>query len=146
MWTITRKYSFAAAHRLEGHPKCGRLHGHNYVVTVGLRQDLLEHDGWIMDYAQLDVVVKPIIEELDHRYIVSSENIAASDPYALVAIHQGDAAQPMISRSTAELLARWIAVEVRGALKLIGIEPFTIFVEVAETEKSSALFVLEEAY
>jgi 6-pyruvoyl-tetrahydropterin synthase len=28
------KREFAAAHIIEGHPKCGRMHGHNYMLLV----------------------------------------------------------------------------------------------------------------
>ncbi|HLE81832.1 MAG TPA: 6-carboxytetrahydropterin synthase, partial [Dehalococcoidia bacterium] len=41
--SITKTYWFSAAHMLVGHPKCGRMHGHNYRVDVTVAADL--HSG-----------------------------------------------------------------------------------------------------
>ncbi|AGK58017.1 hypothetical protein HYPDE_31713 [Hyphomicrobium denitrificans 1NES1] len=66
---VTATYSFEAAHFLpkvpEGH-KCRRLHGHNYRVDVTVAGGL-DARGFVLDYAELDAVVQPIIDELDHR-------------------------------------------------------------------------------
>lgn len=68
---ISATYSFEAAHRLpfvpDGH-KCKRLHGHNYRIDVSVEGGLDER-GFVVDYAELDGVVQPIIEELDHCYL-----------------------------------------------------------------------------
>jgi 6-pyruvoyltetrahydropterin/6-carboxytetrahydropterin synthase len=66
---ITATYTFEAAHFLpkvhDGH-KCRRLHGHNYRVDVSVTGGLDER-GFVLDYAELDGIVQPIIDELDHR-------------------------------------------------------------------------------
>lgn len=66
---VTATYSFEAAHFLpkvpEGH-KCRRLHGHNYRVDVSVAGGL-DARGFVLDYAELDAIVQPIIDELDHR-------------------------------------------------------------------------------
>ena len=139
-WTISRKYNFSAAHRLEGHPKCGRLHGHNYEVEVLVSVMKLPVEGWIMDYAQLDALVKPVIEELDHRYIVSDENAAMLCPYVPIAYERGDAARVPIERSTAELLSEWLRGEVYSALKLMDLTDASVTVQVRESEKSGATY------
>lgn len=85
MTRISRTYTFSAAHRIEGHPKCGRLHGHNYILTVEVSGEIRE-DGMVLDYGELDVIVKPVVEAMDHRYIVSRTNRNAGDPYLLAAV------------------------------------------------------------
>lgn len=71
---IGKQYSFSAAHQLplvpDGHP-CKRLHGHNYVVQVEFRGEIAPKDGFCgnLDFADLDKVVKPIIERLDHQFL-----------------------------------------------------------------------------
>lgn len=66
---VTAQYSFEAAHFLpkvpEGH-KCRRLHGHNYRIDVSIAGPLDER-GFVVDYAELDAVVQPLIDSLDHR-------------------------------------------------------------------------------
>jgi 6-pyruvoyltetrahydropterin/6-carboxytetrahydropterin synthase len=133
MRTISREYHFSAAHRIEGHPKCGKLHGHNYKVIVNLSGELDDH-GMILDYADLDRVVKPIINQCDHRYLVSQSNEEANDPYATMAFARNEAFALGTQTTTAEELAEFffyaIATQVEGVWS----------VEVQETEKSSAEF------
>lgn len=66
--TIVRTYTFEAAHFLPNvatDHKCGRMHGHSYEVRVGVYGNVL--GGWVMDFADVDAVAKPIIDALDHR-------------------------------------------------------------------------------
>jgi 6-pyruvoyltetrahydropterin/6-carboxytetrahydropterin synthase len=69
MIQITRRYHFEAAHFLpkvpEGH-KCKRMHGHNYEIEVTVAKPLGK-DGFLMDFADLDKLVQPIIDKIDHR-------------------------------------------------------------------------------
>lgn len=69
--TICARYSFEAAHHLpllpDGH-KCKRMHGHNYRLDVSVTGTLDER-GFVMDYAELDAIVQPLINKLDHRLL-----------------------------------------------------------------------------
>ncbi|HLW09192.1 MAG TPA: 6-carboxytetrahydropterin synthase [Fermentimonas sp.] len=87
MFRISKEFSFSAAHSLFGLPDdhpCTRLHGHNYVVTVHLRSDQLNPQGFVRDYNELKVVKDYIDNNLDHRNLndilaplnSSAENIA----------------------------------------------------------------------
>ena len=75
MISIFRRYEFSAMHFLPGHPKCGRWHGHNFRVEVSvsgqikrrLREEFDHKDnGMVLDFWDLDDIVKPLIEGLDH--------------------------------------------------------------------------------
>lgn len=115
MLTISREYWFSSAHRLEGHPKCGRLHGHNYKLVVSLAGPLRE--GMVIDFAQMDVLIKPLVEKLDHMYLVSDENVLWGDPYFDAALENGHAVQLPIIRSTAECIAEWLLKSLTAALE-----------------------------
>lgn len=69
MVTITKTYRFESAHFLpkvpDGH-RCGRVHGHNYRVDVSVSGEPDER-GWVIDFYELDQLMKPIIAALDHR-------------------------------------------------------------------------------
>ena len=70
-YTVERTYHFDAAHRLpqlpSGH-KCHHLHGHTYKVEVAFTGDpnVL---GFVIDYADIDRLVDPVIRALDHKYL-----------------------------------------------------------------------------
>jgi queuosine biosynthesis protein QueD len=138
MYKISREYTFAAAHRIEGHPKCGRLHGHNYKVVVELLLTVLPANGMVMDYGDMDKIIKPIVDEMDHRYLVSRENRNANDPYALIAGQNGDIFDLPTNASTAESLAAYLYSLIANVLRTsdVGVES----VQVDESFKSSATF------
>ncbi len=82
MITISKQYTFDSAHRLctaeeesEAQSsirfgKCGRLHGHTYILTVVVTGDIKVDTGMIMNYFDLDTIVKPYVDDkLDHRYL-----------------------------------------------------------------------------
>lgn len=67
MVKIRKRYTFEAAHTLPLHKgKCARLHGHSYKLEVTLR-GIPHKDGMLMDFAEMDSLLAPILEELDHR-------------------------------------------------------------------------------
>jgi len=132
-YTISRTYWFSAAHRLEGHPKCGRLHGHNYKVTVS-KSGTPGGDGMVLDYGKMDEVIKPLIDNiLDHRYLVSRENVLRDDPYQIIALRLGHASELPITTSTAECLAKWLFDEISKSITVT-------MVQVDETLRSTATY------
>ncbi len=136
IYEISREYSFCAAHQLEGHPKCGRLHGHNYRVAITvLSIDLDPQRGWIMDFGDMDKVVKPVIDSLDHRYIVSDQNRSHNNAYAELAIEKGDAVVVLgLEVSTAECIAKWLHTVLSRAMG------HRMLVEIWETPKNRAAY------
>lgn len=84
---IYKSFSVEAAHRLpnvpEGH-KCARLHGHSFQIQICCRGEVLDKEGWVMDFADIKKVFKPIYDRLDHHYLndipglenPTSENLA----------------------------------------------------------------------
>jgi len=67
---LERDYRFEAAHFLPKVPpghKCGKMHGHSYLVRVAIEGEIGSETGWLIDFADLDAVVKPVIERLDHQ-------------------------------------------------------------------------------
>jgi 6-pyruvoyltetrahydropterin/6-carboxytetrahydropterin synthase len=82
MLTIKREYRFEAGHFLpnvpDGH-KCKRQHGHNYRIEVEVgpkRADaVLNEQGLIVDFWELDKWVKPAIDLVDHRNLNDIEGL-----------------------------------------------------------------------
>jgi len=142
MYTISREYWFSAAHRIEGHPKCGRLHGHNYKVTVAIQSHSLPDNGMLIDYSELDAICKPIIESLDHRYLSSISNMRNDDPYGRIATLRGDAVELHVPASTGEHIAEFLWKRFWDALQesQCRCERGELSVTVSETPKSTALY------
>jgi 6-pyruvoyltetrahydropterin/6-carboxytetrahydropterin synthase len=80
---LTRRYSFAASHRLHSarfseeensriYGKCSNPygHGHNYVIEVSVSGPVDPATGMIANLADLDSFVeRQVLEDFDHRYL-----------------------------------------------------------------------------
>src|ERR1051325_9982811 len=95
---LVKEFSFESAHRLpyvpEGH-KCARLHGHSFRCEVGVRGEVDEGKGWLIDSAEIGDAFEPLRKRLDHYYLNEIEGL---------------------ENATSENLARWIWDRLEGAL------------------------------
>jgi len=70
---LTKKFSFAAAHRLlnyKGKSKCKNLHGHTYLLEVSITGKINKKTGMIVDFEILEEVVNTfVLKKLDHQYV-----------------------------------------------------------------------------
>lgn len=84
---IFKEFTFEAAHHLPYVPeehKCRRLHGHSFQVALHAAGPVGPESGWLMDFAELKELFKPLYDRLDHHYLneieglenPTSENIA----------------------------------------------------------------------
>jgi 6-pyruvoyltetrahydropterin/6-carboxytetrahydropterin synthase len=87
MYELKIVSQFAAAHQLrEFGGKCERLHGHNWKVEVYVEGERLAENGLLIDFKEIKVATKDVLERLDHQFLnelvffesmnPSSENIA----------------------------------------------------------------------
>ncbi len=95
---IYKEFTFEAAHLLpnvpEGH-KCGRLHGHSFMVQIHISGEVDPVSGWIMDFADLKAAFKPIYNRLDHYFLNDIDGL---------------------ENPTSEVLAKWIWSELKPTL------------------------------
>lgn len=74
-WTLTKEFTFEAAHRLPRHDgKCARLHGHSWKMQVEVESPALcesgPKTGMVMDFGDIKAAVAPLVEShLDHHYL-----------------------------------------------------------------------------
>jgi 6-pyruvoyltetrahydropterin/6-carboxytetrahydropterin synthase len=68
---VTSQFHYDSAHYLPlvepGH-KCGRMHGHTYILTVTIHGPV-NGAGWVADFADVKYVAAPLIGQLDHRLL-----------------------------------------------------------------------------
>lgn len=99
--TLYKDFTFESAHRLPHVPaghKCGRLHGHSFLVRLAVTGEVDPHTGWIMDFADLKAAFQPILNRLDHYYLNEI---------------------PGLENPTSEVLAQWIWQQLKPQLPLL---------------------------
>lgn len=69
MLTVSKEFSFEAAHMLSEHEgDCKNLHGHSYKMIVEVTGDV--QNGMVIDFKDLKNIVKQfIIDKIDHSFI-----------------------------------------------------------------------------
>ena len=73
----TQGLKWSAAHVIPNHPKCGRLHGHDYTLDIKIlmpesvqNMKTVKEKGYLLDYGDVKKAAKEIIEPLDHKFLV----------------------------------------------------------------------------
>jgi 6-pyruvoyltetrahydropterin/6-carboxytetrahydropterin synthase len=67
---VVKEFRFEAAHVLPNHPgKCSKLHGHSWLLRVGVVGKVNPDTGFVMDYIDLKKMVQPLIDLWDHSYL-----------------------------------------------------------------------------
>ena len=90
MLTAFASFTFEGAHFLPGVPlghKCGRLHGHNWTVEIHCSGPVIEPQGWIVDFYDIEATWKSIYDQVDHRLLNEI---------------------PGLDNPTTEIIVRWI--------------------------------------
>ncbi len=68
MLSVTKRFSFESAHWLTGHPHCGSVHGHSFILEVTV-QGVMNGLGMVVDFHVLKEIVDPYVDTLDHATI-----------------------------------------------------------------------------
>ncbi len=72
---IAKEFTWEMGHRLPFHNgKCKNLHGHSYRCMVELNGDP-DENGMVLDYYDVKKVIEPIIDNLDHSFMVCKTDI-----------------------------------------------------------------------
>lgn len=113
---LYKNFSFDSAHFLpnvpDGH-KCKEIHGHTYQLTIFIEGDVLEREGWIIDFNELKSAVAPIIELIDHTLLNNMEGL---------------------ENPTSELFAKWLWTRIKRNL------PSLSKLELKETTSSGVIY------
>ena len=113
---IYKRFIFDSAHFLPNVPsghKCKNMHGHTYSLTIFVEGDLIENEGWVIDYADLKTPIQPIISTLDHHCLNEV---------------------PGLENPTSEVLAVWLWNKIKPLL------PGLNRIELNETASSGVIY------
>lgn len=94
------------------HP-CSKMHGHSFKITLSIIGDLDPQKGWVIDYHEITKVMKPLLDQLDHK--VLNEVSGLENP-------------------TSELLAKWIYRKTKSHI------PGLKSVNVSETDSTECIY------
>jgi 6-pyruvoyltetrahydropterin/6-carboxytetrahydropterin synthase len=155
--SVSKDYlTFSAAHFLTipGH-KCESLHGHNYVVTVVVEGEVDRSTGFVVDFALVKRIIRPVIDQIDHRVLVPGANPEITTRVEgdhTVVDYRGNrrfvfptshVAMVPVSDTTAELLAEHLARAAVAGLAREGISGLgLVLVDVEESPGQSGRFAL----
>ena len=68
-FTGTASASFSASHIVKDHPRCGRLHGHRWRISVTISAGQDPADGELLGMPELASAVEGIAREVDREHI-----------------------------------------------------------------------------
>ena len=67
MYRIEKRFTLPIGHRLSKHKgRCFSFHGHNFVVLVGIKSEILNENDMVMDFSDLNAVVEGFLDRFDH--------------------------------------------------------------------------------
>lgn len=113
---LVRDFELEAAHRLPKVPpghKCSRVHGHSYKLRLTVEGEVDRERGWVIDFADIDRAVAPLVAELDHQLLNDIRGL---------------------ENPTSEILAGWLWRRLAPSL------PGLAEIEVAETRDARCIY------
>ena len=131
MYILSKKYDFSASHVIKGHVKCGRMHGHNYLIEIFVGYENLNDQGMVIDFGDLKKIMDSVLGKNDHMHLGAIPDGWTANPDHVIPLP--------FEITTAENLAKYwgeLIQEKIFPLKLIRIE-------VHETPTSMAIWVPE---
>lgn len=136
---------FSAAHFITfGGNICERLHGHNYKVAAEVHGPL-DENHYVVDFIALRDTLRGLVEKLDHhvllptghptiRVTADESSVEATFEERRWAFPRGDCVLLPVPNTTAELLARYLGMQLREQLAARGCRPTRLRVDVDECE------------
>jgi 6-pyruvoyltetrahydropterin/6-carboxytetrahydropterin synthase len=71
---IAKKFDWEMGHRLPEHfGLCKNIHGHSYKMIVEFEGEL-DEQGMVIDFYDVERIINPIIEKLDHAFMVKDDD------------------------------------------------------------------------
>ena len=71
---IAKEFHWEMGHRLPEHyGLCKNIHGHSYKLIVEFEGEL-DEQGMVIDFYDVEKIIAPIIDELDHAFMVKDDD------------------------------------------------------------------------
>ena len=108
---IAKEFRWEMGHRLPNHfGQCKNIHGHSYKMQVEFEGEL-NNDEMIIDYYDVEKIINPIIEKLDHAFMVNK-----NDKIVLEFLEKMNSKKVVVDfQSTAENICNYMLNEIKQA-------------------------------
>jgi 6-pyruvoyltetrahydropterin/6-carboxytetrahydropterin synthase len=129
---IGKEFKWEMGHRLPEHfGQCKNIHGHSYKMLVEFEGEL-DKNGMVIDYYDIEKIVNPIIEKLDHAFLVNKD-----DKLTIEFLEKLNSKKVVVDfESTAENICTYLLNQIKDADLPANVK--AIMVKVAETEEDYA--------
>ncbi len=129
---ISKEFKWEMGHRLPEHfGQCKNIHGHSYKMLVEFEGEL-DKNGMVIDYYDVEKIVYPIIEKLDHAFLVNKD-----DKLTIEFLENLNSKKVVVNfESTAENICTYLLNQIKDADLPANVK--AIMVKVAETEEDYA--------
>ena len=129
---IAKEFRWEMGHRLPDHfGKCKNIHGHSYKMLVEFSGEL-DKNGMIIDYYNVEKIINPVIEKLDHAFMVNK-----NDKVVLEFLEKMNSKRVVVDfESTAENICNYLLTEISKTSLLENVKQ--IKVRVQETTEDYA--------
>ncbi len=129
---ISKEFKWEMGHRLPFHSgKCKNLHGHTYKMRIEIEGEL-DENGMVMDYYDVSEIISPVIDELDHAFMVND-----NDTEVISFLNKIDSKKIVVAfETTAENITLYLLQKIKEQIKSERIKKLKI--RVYETEKTYA--------
>ena len=138
MYRIEKRFTLAGGHRLSKHGgRCFSLHGHNYVILVGVKSSKLDENDMVIDFTDLKEHVNEIIDPLDHCMLVNVCDMTDMQPFMdrnMRVMSMGDC------DPTAERISEKLFLSLREKFNVLYNNIQMDYVTVYENENSKATY------
>jgi 6-pyruvoyltetrahydropterin/6-carboxytetrahydropterin synthase len=106
---IAKEFRWEMGHRLPEHfGQCKNIHGHSYKMLVEFEGEI-DKNGMVIDYYDVEKIISPIIEKLDHAFMVNK-----NDKVVLEFLEKMNSKKVVVDfQSTAENICIYILGEVK---------------------------------
>ncbi len=129
---IAKEFKWEMGHRLPFHEgKCRNLHGHSYRCMIELTGQP-DKNGMLLDYYELKKIVDPIIDKMDHSFMVFEKDLELIE----ILDKLGSNKLVVNFESTAENICVYLLNEIRKSSLPSNVE--SVKVRVLETDNTYA--------
>ncbi len=106
---IAKEFRWEMGHRLPEHfGLCKNIHGHSYKMIVEFEGELDENQ-MVIDYYDVEKIINPVIEELDHAFMVNID-----DKVVLEFLEKMNSKKVVVGfNSTAENICNYLLSEIK---------------------------------
>lgn len=125
-----KNLTWSSGHFVPDNIKCKNLHGHDYSLDIVLKNLELKDNGMTIDFTIIKKIIKPLIEKMDHKFIVPEINLKENKNNNFYDICINNEFKATMKKdevfifkypiASAEYIARYFYDEIFSELKKIG--------------------------